>query len=68
MDVSVTYLNYTSNYITLNYSSNYSLHHKLFGCIVCTLNYNSRYTLHSVVSFTIKLDENMKHMTCMFVT
>ena len=52
----VTYLNHTSNYITLNYTSNYSLYHKLLKCIVNIINYNLCYTLHTVII----LDEKSK--------
>ena len=52
----VTYLNHTSNYITLNYTSNYSLYHKLLKCIVNIINYNLCYTLHIVII----LDEKSK--------
>ena len=54
-------------FITLNYILNYTLHLKLFECMVCTLNYDHCYTLHPNVSFTLKLDGNMKHVTCMCV-
>ena len=46
---------------------NYTLHHKLFECTVYTLNYDHCYTLHPRVSFTVKLDGNIKHMTCICV-
>ena len=56
----VTYLNHYSNYITLNYTSNYSLYHKLLKCIVNIINYNLCYTLHTVINFVIILDEKSK--------
>ena len=37
---------------------------KLFECTICILNYDPCYTVHPDVSFTVKLDENMKHVTC----
>ena len=48
----------------LNYAPYYTLHSKLFECILCTLNYDICYTLHTAISFTVKWDGNMKHMTC----
>ena len=51
------------HFTTLNYTPKYTLHPKLFGCTVCTLNYDPCYTLHPSVSFTVKLDGNMKHVT-----
>ena len=44
---------------TLYYTLNYTLHPKLFECILCTLNYDICYTSHPKVSFTIKLDGNL---------
>ena len=41
--------------------------HKLFECTVYILNYDHCYILHPRVSFTVKLDGNMKHMTCICV-
>ena len=35
--------------------------------IFCTLNYKSCYILHPNVSFTVKFNRNMKHVTCMCV-
>ena len=55
------------HFTTLNYASDYILHPKLFECTVYTLNYNSCYTLHPDVSFTVKFNGNMKHVTCMCV-
>ena len=55
------------HFTTLNYALNYTLHSKLFECIVCTLNYDSCYTLHPIVSFIVKWDGDMKHVTCMCV-
>ena len=48
------------HFIILNYALNYILHPKLFECIICILNYDYCYTLHPIVSFTVKLDRNMK--------
>ena len=53
--------------ITLNYVLNYTLHPKLFEYIVYTLNYVICYILHHNISFTVKLDGNMKHVTYMYV-
>ena len=47
-------------FITLNYSLNYTLHHKLFEYMFCTLNYDYCYTLHPDVKFAINLDVNIK--------
>ena len=55
------------HFTTLNYALNYTLYPKLFECTVCTLNYDSCYTLHPDVSFTVKFNGNMKHVTCMCV-
>ena len=55
------------HFTTLNYAPYYMLHLKLFECIVCTLNYDSYYTLYLDVSFTIKFDKNMKHVTYMCI-
>ena len=60
MDVSDTYFNYTSNYITLNYSPNYSLYHILLKCTVNIISYNLCYTLHTVINFVIILDKKSK--------
>ena len=43
------------------------MHHKLFACTVYTLNYDFCYTLHPDISFTVKFNGNMKHVTCMCV-
>ena len=51
------------HFTTLNYTPKYTLHPKLFGCTVYTLNYDSCYTLRPSVSFTVKFDGNMKHVT-----
>jgi len=42
------------HFITLNYTSCYTLHHKLFEYMFYTLNYDSRYTLHPSIKFVIK--------------
>ena len=47
------------HFTILNYAINYTLHPKLFECIVCILNYDYCYTLHPNVSFNVKLDGNM---------
>ena len=41
------------HYTILNYTSDYTLHLKLFKCTLYTLNYH---TLHLGVTFTVKLD------------
>ena len=51
-------------FITLNYTLDYTLHHKLFECTFCTINYYIYYTLHPDVNFTIMLGGNLEHMTC----
>ena len=44
------------HFITLNCTSFYTLHSKLFECMFCTINYDSYYILHHAV----KLNENSK--------
>ena len=44
------------HFIALNYTSDYTLHHKLFKCTFCILNYNPCYTLLPDVKFVINLD------------
>ena len=44
------------HFITLNYTPNYTLHHKLFECTFCTLIYNYCYTLHPDIKFVVNLD------------
>ena len=44
------------HFSTLNYTSCYTLHLKLFECMFCTLNYDPYYTLHLDVKFAINLD------------
>ena len=66
----VTYLNHTSNYITLNYTSNYSLYHKLLKCIVNIINYNLCYTwtiahFHVVSCFFVQVNNPV--VSCFFV-
>ena len=46
------------HFTTLNYTSYYILHPKLFKCTFCTLNYYSYYTLHDAVKFIVNFDEN----------
>ena len=46
------------HFTTLNYTPDYTLHHKLFKCTISTLNYYAYYTLHPDVSFSVKLDGN----------
>ena len=41
------------HFITLNYTSYYTLHSKLFECTFRTLNYNPCYILHLNVKFAI---------------
>ena len=47
-------------FTTLNYASNYTLHHKLFERTLCTLNYH---TLHLGVTFIIIFNGILLHMT-----
>ena len=47
------------HFTTLNYTLDYTLHHKLFECIFCILNYNPCYTLHPNVKFAINLDRKV---------
>ena len=44
------------HFTTSNYTSCYTLHHKLFECTFYTLNYEPCYTLHPDVKFAINLD------------
>ena len=44
------------HFITLNYISDYTLHHKLFECTFSILNYEPYYTLHPDVKFAVNLD------------
>ena len=61
MSIQVKYIKKKKlHFITLNYISNYTLHHKLFECMFCTLNYNSCYTLHPAIKFAVNVDENSK--------
>ena len=46
------------HFTTLNYTSDYTLHSKLFECTFYILNYDHFYTLHHDDSFTVKLDRN----------
>ena len=46
------------HFITLNYTSCYTLHHKFFEYMFCTLNYDLCYTLYPAIKFAIDLDEN----------
>ena len=46
---------------TLNYTSYYTLHPKLFECTFCTLNYDTCYTLHPDVKFAVNLDGKIWH-------
>ena len=43
-------------FTNLNYTSDYTLDHKLFECMFCTLNYDPYYTLHLEVKFAVNLD------------
>ena len=45
-------------FTTLNYTSDYTLHPKLFEFTLYILNYDPCYTLHPNVNFIIKLDKN----------
>ena len=44
------------HFITLNYTSNYTLHHKFFEYTFCTLNHNPCYTLYLNVKFAVNLN------------
>ena len=48
------------HFITINYTSYYTLHYKLFEWMFCILNYDFCYTLHIDVNFAINLDGNLK--------
>ena len=37
------------HFTTLDYTPNYTLHPKLFGCTFCTLIYHICYTLHQML-------------------
>ena len=47
------------HFTTQNYTSNYTLHHKLFECKFCTLNYDICYTLHIDINFTVMFDGDL---------
>ena len=47
------------HFITLNYTSYYTLYPKLFKRTYCTLNYDSCYTLHTDIKFAINLDKKV---------
>ena len=49
------------HFITLNYTSNYTLDPKLFECSFCTLNYDYCYTLHPDIRFVVNLDGKIWH-------
>ena len=51
------------HFTTLNYTSDYTLHPKLFGCTFCTLNYDICYTLHLGLKFSVILDGNLNLMS-----
>ena len=48
------------HFTTLNYTSYYISHPKLFECMFCTLNYDFCYILHHAIKFVVNLDENSK--------
>ena len=50
----------TLHFITLNYTTYYTLYHKLFKRTFCTLNYDICYTLYTDVKFGVNLNENSK--------
>ena len=41
------------HFTTLNYTSNYTLHPKLFKCTFCILNYDFYYTLHPNINLLL---------------
>lgn len=43
-------------FTTLNYTLNYTLHHKFSECTIRSLNYNPYYTLHPFINFDVILD------------
>ena len=45
----------------LNYTLNYTFHHKLFERTFCTINYNICYTLHPDIKFAVNLDGKVYH-------
>ena len=49
------------HFTTLNNTSNYTLHSKLFECTFCTLHYDSCYTLHPDINFIVNLDGKVWH-------
>ena len=51
-------------FTTLNYALDYTLHPKLFECTVYTINYEILLHFAPDVSFTVKFNGNMKHVTC----
>ena len=55
---------------TLNYSSNYTLHPRLFVCTFCTINYDYCYTLHYHIKFVVNLDVevwyHVKWFNCLY--
>ena len=50
------------HFTTLNYAPDYTLHHKLFKCILYTINYH---TLHPSVTLAVTFDGILLHMTSM---
>ena len=52
----VYYLRRKLHFITLNYTSYYTLNPKLFKCMFCIPNYNSCYTLLLDVKFVVNFD------------
>ena len=50
------------HFITLNYTSYYTLYLKLFKRTYCTINYDPCYTLHTDVKFAINLDRKVWHV------
>ena len=49
------------HFTILNYTLNYTFHHKLFKRTFCTLNYNICYTLHPDIKFAVNLDGKVYH-------
>ena len=51
------------HFTTLNYTPDYTLHHKLFEWTFCSLNYDICYTSHPNIKFRVTMDGMLNHMT-----
>ena len=51
------------HFTILNYTLNYTLHHKLSDCTLCTLNYNTYHALHPSVIFAVIFNRILLHVT-----